>query len=773
MSDKAVDGCRACPTPDTKTTSEYNNVAVAPTPGKLTADPPTPRYPSCNVVSSSKTSTGGTGVTGGQNTTITNTQYVPGPPGPDGPKGWGFLWSGPWEEGLEYFAQSDEHPEADVVYFDGIVWVCLEDHTSDLGNAPYWAEDGGQFWSKWNNKSVTIPAVEKSILDKLKGYADDIWDWVENADLEDWLLAGAITAGVIWSGSALLDELYPDEEDVNRDQNASYNGSPGYSGTATAPSLKDVVISLCTYAGIPHNAADLSTEPCEFVISSNTQVRSILEQLSAAYQFDMIDSGGILKFAHRNTTIKATLTLEDMGFTSSTDIPTAYTAKRFQGITLPKSVSLTYISPDIDYNNFTQKTDLFTFEEGQDVNMAVPVVLTHEKAKEICETTLINAHLERMNYKFNTTYKFIHLEPGDCVDSPMGLIRIVKVEELEEGILEFEATDAGDAGSLVGTGLNVQLPTASNNTAKTVTMSGGLFIDPPVMDDADTSVRLFCAVHGFGKTEWTGAAVYMSTDNGASYKQVTSTTVAATVGSVSTPIPYAAPQTWDNTTEITVTLVSGSLISQSEIAVLNGANRCMVGQEVIGFCNAELISANTYKLTKLLRGRQGSELYCSTHAANELFVMLDKLVKIEFNDSDRGTTKLFKVVSIGADLSSVTGKPVQIMSNNTRMWTVHTPTYQLVGSSWKIFWQERVRFDNQIKDYATTNHDPDWGGYGIAVLNPIDDSVVRTATTTSTEWEYTNAMQVEDFGQLISHAKFSVVQMSTKWGGGYPTIINT
>ena len=41
----------------------------------------------------------------------------------------------------------------------------------------------------------------------------------------------------------LLDELYPDEEDVNRDQNASYNGSPGYSGTATAPSLKDVVIS--------------------------------------------------------------------------------------------------------------------------------------------------------------------------------------------------------------------------------------------------------------------------------------------------------------------------------------------------------------------------------------------------------------------------------------------------------------------------------------------------------------------------------------------------
>jgi hypothetical protein len=50
-----------------------------------------------------------------------------------------------------------------------------------------------------------------------------------------------------------------------------------------------------------------------------------------------------------------------------------------------------------------------------------------------------------MNYKFKTTYKFIHLEPGDVVESPMGLIRISRVEEIEEGILEFEATDAGDS----------------------------------------------------------------------------------------------------------------------------------------------------------------------------------------------------------------------------------------------------------------------------------------------------------------------------------------
>jgi hypothetical protein len=199
----------------------------------------------------------------------------------------------------------------------------------------------------------------------------------------------------------------------------------------------------------------------------------------------------------------------------------------------------------------------------------------------------------------------------------------------------------------------------------------------------------------------------------------------------------------------------------------------MVGQEVIGFCNAELIADKTYKLTKLMRGRQGSEVYCASHVANELFVGLDNLIKIEFNDVDRGTTKKFKVVSIGAGLDSVVGKDVKIISNNTQMWTVYGTNGALqTDQSWKIQWRERARFDNQLRDYTTQNHDVDWGGYGIAVINPITDAVVRTATSTAPNFSYTSAMQIEDFGSTISNPRFSVVQMSTKYGGGYPTIIN-
>lgn len=60
-----------------------------------------------------------------------------------------------------------------------------------------------------------------------------------------------------------------------------------------------------------------------------------------------------------------------------------------------------------------------------------------------------------------------------------------------------------------------------------------------------------------------------------------------------------------------VTLAGSALASASKSAVLNGANRALVetsaGWEMIQFLEAELVDVDTYKLTGLLRGQQGTE----------------------------------------------------------------------------------------------------------------------------------------------------------------------
>lgn len=701
-------------------------------------------------------------------------------------------FKGEWAVGEVYTAYEGGH-KASTVSYGGQTWYCIQSHISEEGTSPgaggeaWWVAldtengsggEGANYWDLFVPKGDTgqpaMPQAEKNMLEKLKQGWDDTMDWIENATLEDWLKAGAIGAGLLIGGNLLMDALTPDPQNSTTDQSASYNGSPGYTGDAQAPSLKAVVSSLCEYAGIEYDASELSdTQEVLLTIAANTQIRSLLEQLSVAFQFDMINSAGILKFVPKSTAIVDTITLEDMGNTeSATDLPTPYEGKRFQGVSLPKSVSITYLSPDMEYNSYSQKVELIGTDAGQDVNISVPIVLQHDKALEICETTLINANIERTNYTFNTNYKFIHLEPGDVVDTPMGVVRITNMSESKEGILEFIAVSVGDESSIQGSGLNVQLPTISQKKAKIVTSTGALFIDPPTLDDQDTGVRIFVAAHGFGLDTWPGCAIYMSNDNGASFNQIGYTTSSATLGLVQAVTPYTDYHGWDMTTQITVKLTAGELLSKSEIAVLNGENRCMVGQEIISFCNAELVAENTYVLSKLLRGRQGTEFACSTHGANELFVMLDTLLKLELTDADRGGIKLFKVVSIGADISSVDPVTVQTISNNTRPWSPHTPTWSYQGVDVVLNWKERVRFDNQLKDYAEINHDPDWGGYGIAVLDQ-NDVVKSTHTTTSTTWTYTNAMQVADFGTLAPHTKFSIVQLSTKYGGGYPLVINT
>ena len=706
---------------------------------------------------------------------------------------------GEWAPGEVYTAYDSTH-KASTVTYGGKTYYCIQTNISEDINAPqdpeatgvgtgaaFWtvidtangsAGQGVEYWElqalHGSSGTSALPKPEKDMLEKLVDFKDDVFDWIKNAELKDWLQAAAIAAGVIWAGSKVMDMMQGDGEG-DGNAAANYNGSAGYAGAYSAPNLPTVVASLCDYAGIIYDVSALPQEAVEFTVASNTSVRTILEQLSLAYQFDMVNSGGILKFVPRNADAIKTITLEDMGFSSSETPPAPYTAKRYQGVDLPRYIAFTYYSAALDYAQYTQSAELYTYEDGQNVSLSVPVTLSDSRAKQIAELALINSHLERMNYKFSTTYKFISVEPGDILNSPMGLIRILKVTEVDEGVLEFEACDAGSDAALSASNQNIQAPTTPTSPMTTTSLgySGAFWIDPTNLNDQDQGVRIYAAVHGYGRAGWPGAAIYMSEDNGQTYEQIGTSTQEATLGIVETATPLADYHVWDETTQITVKLNSGTLLSKSELAVLNGDNWAQIGQELIGFKNATLIADKTYILSGLLRGRQGTEQYVGTHQANELFCLINSsLIKIDLADSDRGTTKKFKVVTIGSSLDKADAEDVHIISNNTRMWTVFKPVIGLVGQDWVITFNERVRFDNQIKDFATTNHDPDWAGFGIAVID--SNNMVRSSNVIQgNKFTYTAAQQLADFGSLQNSVKVSIVQMSKKWGGGYPVVINS
>src|SRR3546814_1448079 len=66
------------------------------------------------------------------------------------------------------------------------------------------------------------------------------------------------------------------------------------------------------------------------------------------------------------------------------------------------------------------------------------------------------------------------------------------------------------------------------------------------------------------------------------------------------------------------------LESRSDAALAGGANLALLGEELIQFGVAEPLGGGRFRLSRLLRGRRGTEWATGTHAVGEGFVLIDQ-----------------------------------------------------------------------------------------------------------------------------------------------------
>src|SRR3990170_6798207 len=65
------------------------------------------------------------------------------------------------------------------------------------------------------------------------------------------------------------------------------------------------------------------------------------------------------------------------------------------------------------------------------------------------------------------------------------------------------------------------------------------------------------------------------------------------------------------------------LLNCDDLALGQGANLAIAGDELIQFGRAEPIAPRRFRLSRLLRGRRGSEWAMGSHAAGERFAMIE------------------------------------------------------------------------------------------------------------------------------------------------------
>ncbi len=592
---------------------------------------------------------------------------------------------------------------------------------------------------------------------------------VDFLNAQNALEANFIPRKFIWTWDARPFPFFPDLGSVWSD-GGNWKTGHWVQGKLGLSSLGQIVADLLKKVGYDSTMYDtsrLTDIVSGFIVSSRQTVRASLEQLASAYFFDMVESDGLLKFIKRGKVSNTTIDFAEL--VPASDAIETLTITRTQELDLPRQVDVIYLNRTADYQTGTQSSQRQTVKAVDYATVNLPIVLSDQEAKVVADVTLYNAWVGRVQYQFTVPPKYALIEPTDVItitkDGAAYLMRITSTKLVRSGMQEITAV-AEDVSSYdfynpPGTGTpNIQPPSTVSATRLE------LFDLPAFPTDGITDAYLRYGVVGLG-ADWTGSAVYRSDDGGANYALMQTLTAQATIGAVLNIIPAGTVYSWDNISTIDVLLTFGQLQSVTDIAVLNGANVCVIGDEVIQFQTATLIDTNKYRLSGILRGRLGTEWAVGSHVAGERFILLTNAMARELMASSGwGISKKFKPVTIGSTLGATTAQDFTYSAKALKPYSpVHIAGSRSAGDL-TITWKRRTRIGGDWRDAVDIPLSEESERYEVDIMNGV--TVVRTITgLTSPTALYTAAQQVTDFGSAQASVTVNVYQISAAIGRGY------
>lgn len=97
------------------------------------------------------------------------------------------------------------------------------------------------------------------------------------------------------------------------------------------------------------------------------------------------------------------------------------------------------------------------------------------------------------------------------------------------------------------------------------------------------------------------------------------------IGSALTVLPAGPIWGWDRFSHVDIEVLADCdwLKPRSEAAVLSGANLAMLRDELVQFAHVEALVPQRFRLSRLLRGRRGTESAVPRHNIGDLLILID------------------------------------------------------------------------------------------------------------------------------------------------------
>jgi len=291
--------------------------------------------------------------------------------------------------------------------------------------------------------------------------------------------------------------------------------------------------------------------------------------------------------------------------------------------TVPQVITLAHYDPARDYQTGVQRARRPGPGE-RSTRIELAAAIDAGTAKAMAEAMLRRAEAGRERRQVALGWSSLDLAPGAVVSiaGEAGRWRVTGWS-LEAMVLALELVRLGGAVTAVASA-------SSGRVLASPDMAAGQTIvhafELPTLDDSLRTVpQLLVAAAGTGMG-WRRAALLYSTDNGGRWSPAGSTALPAVLGTVAVPPRVAGSALRDLASHVEVTLarVDMVLADADDAALDGGANLALVGDELIQFGAAVPIGPGRWRLSRLLRGRRGTEAAAGAQRAGDRFVLIER-----------------------------------------------------------------------------------------------------------------------------------------------------
>lgn len=304
---------------------------------------------------------------------------------------------------------------------------------------------------------------------------------------------------------------------------------------------------------------------------------------------------------------------------------------RRSGDSVPAEATLAYYDTGRDYQTGLQRVSRPGAALLSD-RRAVAAALDAATAKSLAARRLERLWAARRTAKLHLGWSRLGLRAGSAVRvaGRPGLWKIARWT-LDRMVLTLE---------LNGLPAGLSPPPAEANPGRPVDQpdwlhgpTSLLLLDLPLAAEALPGRPCLLVAAAGAEPGWRRAELIASFDGGGSWTAAGSTAPAAVIGTaLGTPVPVGSALI-DERSRIEVELLNEAmwLESRGDSALADGANLALLGEELIQFGIAEPLGERRFRLSRLLRGRRGTEWAAHLHAAGEPFALIEaeSLVAVE------------------------------------------------------------------------------------------------------------------------------------------------